>query len=392
MLGVDVAGLTELTDRIRRIGIHVLWQCCRDYLEGDENYLCSNCGNNVALGRILDGHLLRGLRYALAGDRSLVKVMTQGRDEDKGRVLQLKATLAEAEADLDVQEKIMQAMTRGWAAAGPEYANQAIDKYTATYIQPIMARVVEHRRDLEAAQAAGLTTAITQTEREVAEILTQATREWDNLTVEKRRAIITLLVDHVVVWTGEGATRECLIAFTWNTGATDYLVGWRGWDRDARPWTPDEDDALRKTWRTSEWEIISAALQPGRKYHATRRRAMHIGLGSGSKARLTQATAAEKTWADRHPEALYLLLEPAKTLQAALEGEALTVGEKGIESDVISVPLDVAGGVQIIQSTFCWTPRAACSAPARFRSAICPRLSSIRVRSLPRRCAPRRPP
>lgn len=265
------------------------------------------------LRAILNAHLKRRLHLLANSDEPLFRDIFERRRNAEREHASLGAELAEAEAEMKRLNTKYDRIDTRFDPATPEAEREVVLGPILADITRVTAQVYALRAKAAEAAHEADASGEGETEAELRTALAKAYETYDGLEIPRKRHLIALLVEHVVVMVGDGVTApECLIAFTWKNGQTDHLVGWRE-AQDTRPWTAEEDAALRELWPSGcDYRELKAALLPGRRYHAIRERALAIRNWGRAKQRPTgwkeKAWESEKTWHERNPDVLYLLL------------------------------------------------------------------------------------
>ena len=192
-----------------------------------------------------------------------------------------------------------------------------------------MLAVQSLEREMKDAERAGLTTSASLTEAELRAELIQMVSD-RTLPSDKLSGLIALFVEEVGILTSRLVTESVIVVrwrdrradhekqgkskMAWLAGAHDILLTWRGWNRDDREWTTEEDTALKRLWSASSGashEGIKSALLPGRAWNKIYRRAHDLKLTDGSRSRQRQIAArkSEETLADRNPDLGFMLLQ-----------------------------------------------------------------------------------
>lgn len=289
------------------------WRCREDHFSPRA---CSLWADDNRLGRILDAHLRRGLHLLLSQNTTLLHDIFAQRDAAKVQAARMVQEIAELEEEKTRRLEQLAALQTSLAGLDADFVKRELERFAKENVRPIMESLAQRQKDKAAAEAEGLLTDADKTEEEIRRELHDVYCNWDRLSFGRKKAIITLLVNHVGVITGDLDTHaESIIYFRW-AGAreiTDVLVGWRTF-RDSRPWTAEEDEVLRECWTQGvDYDAICARLQPGRKYWTVRHRVQALRLCTrGSRVRPAgeeeAIPARELSWGERNPDLLYYLL------------------------------------------------------------------------------------
>lgn len=392
--GMDDNGNPSLLRNMRLVGNNGVWACAKDHIEGKSEHLCSSWGLDNRLGKILDFHLFYNIHAWLASNHQFLQDVSVEHKQAKQRAGELRKEIGALEDERDRQLKRQDDLERRMQGMDEDFVRTQADAFFDANIRPIMISLSKLNKELVWAEAASVAGTADQLEEDFRADL-QAVIDTDNLPVSKKRDLIELFVDHIGILVGDGIdAREAIIVFKWagiSDGSgkpiTDVLVSWRGPWKDTRPWTPEEDTAIRELWpaqkpesgeqwfgeqSTDDYLKIKRRLQKGRKFSNIRRRAITLGVADGSRSKAWQSACAEldSSWGDKNPEVLYLIAgADVPTLakhatELGQEGELLPSDNKGvpIECDAvvlsegistqIPIPEEVLSGVQLLLAKY----------------------------------------
>ncbi len=303
------------------------WECYRERARGIRRGACSQWGDKNRLGRVIDLHLHRMLRSAMAGETLTIRSAGGGHERTEPLLAQKRKECRQFQRDYDNAMRTimeMQIPNEYWEddPAAMEMVSAEIKAQVAQYRQE---HVTPSLKKLAAVKAE-----ITRLETEAAEThaaaglcesvvhhLERVLTGWNALTVAERAEAVRTFAARVGVLVGDGVDcRETLMRFQWKHGERHHLISWRSAWQDRRRWTREEDEALRNLWPSSApWAEICQRLQPGRKFISAYNRAWEIGAAKGSgrpMAWYEEQKRADASFGDQHPEILYLHYRPSK--------------------------------------------------------------------------------
>ena len=348
---------------------HEQWFCSANDNDHSTSHLCSTW-SSAALRNILDAHVKRRLHLIVNGDEALFASVYEQRKQAEDKIERLKShqSLLEAERTNIMREyndfcKVLH--------GAPDNQRDKILRTIQDKLTPLLQLIEKCENDLQDARRGVQDAAEEKTAEAIRQDLTWALNRYDSLEVSRKRLLISLLVNHVVVMVGDGCVApECVILFTWSNGQTDVLVGWRDYVQDERNWLPEEDDAIRRLWASGcDYSTIKGALQPGRKFHSIKRRARALNAGQRGKLRaiplVKQAQIVDSTWHDRHPNVLYLRLagyELGDNVAMCHHHTADAANEWSRR--IQSVDIQVFRGVQLTIRSSCCRGGASAGAPS----------------------------
>jgi hypothetical protein len=341
--GRGADGAPALTHPMALHGSGTSWACYKDYRTQGRDGACSAWACDNVLGRILDAHLLRGITAALEGQHAIIRSLSDDRDERKRAAEKLRQEVADLERERERQLDQADALRRSLEGMEKGFADAELDRFHRERVRPVLASLAEKQRDLRRADDDGLAAPPDTSEREVREVLRRLVDGWDTIPLDEKRFAISVFVARVGVLVGDGAEgKEALVEFAWTDGVVDRLVGWRGPCKDERPWTAEEDEAIRRLWPSGcDWPEIKAELLPRRTFRRVRARARELGVAKGanrSNAWVDRHLDGDRSWGERHPEVLYLHLHPE-------DGRwCLAVGREG-GGTVMETPEEVGKGL-----------------------------------------------
>lgn len=297
-------------------GDYEQWQCSANQRDAETRGTLCQTWSGGTLRRVLNAHVKRRLHNIVQGEEQLFKDIFEIRQKAKADCEQLKRDIERLQTEqrraMDKYDRYDRMLTDAPATE----RNDTLDTILRDEIKPLMAKLAELKSDYEQAVAAGADTDIEKTAGELKASLADCYVKFDTLPTERKRHLFGLLVENVVVYTGDGiSAEESVILFTWKNLETEMLVTWRDQVRDMRPWTEAEDEAIKELWQSDcDFETLQERLLPGRKYNAMKRRAIAIEAtgqkGKNRKVSLRdQAAVKEQSWHEQHPDVLYLIVE-----------------------------------------------------------------------------------
>ncbi len=281
----------------------------------------SSCRSISDVGSLLERHLLSVVGALLDEGSEAISRLEDERNATKRRVTAIQRDLEMLrQRQADVSRTLI-ALQGGWAAFGEDFAVAESERWVKENVSPVASELKAKQRELAVAEGASLTTAVTTTASEVRESLHSAVAQWGQLTPMRRREIVATFVSDVgvLVPLRGGAV---LIEIEYNPqfilradGApvVDILIIYKNEWQDRRPFTSDEDDALRRLWPVesgADRDDIMTALLPGRNYHKIDRHVTKLGIkGNRTNAWRRAWMESTHTWAERNPDVAYLQVE-----------------------------------------------------------------------------------
>ncbi len=324
-------------------GKHLVWECRSDNVDGISTGSCSVWSNHDALTRILDAHLLRGIETALNGNRSIVRSLTNEINDRNAHLDRLRRE----ERELSNEHKHLLSYSSSYRMALEDQDDAAVtaemDKYNIETVRPVFVKLIECRREIARLESLPLTASSACSEVELRELLDRTVKAWVHVPVTDKIALIDLFVDDVLVLVANESGQECYVEFRWKNGMTDHLISWRQLTRDERPWTLEEDQVIRKHWRSRcSWAEIASGLLPLRKFSAVVKRTRILGVSKGANrayAWKKECLEQERSWGLLNPGILYLQLSPKSS------DYCLVVRQDGSPGEVIPLPDSVTAGL-----------------------------------------------
>jgi len=237
-------------------------------------------------------------------------------DDRANKIEAVRAEIEGHQKRLSRKRRDLDADLERWEADG--WSEEEIDaerkRWVEEQIVPIERALKDARRRLEVLlDTASPDNAASLGAGEMLGILDQIIGDWPTYPTATKQVLVQALVERVrVIADKSPAADEVWIQVVWRAGATDLLLAWRNPALDKRPFTEEEDGALRRLWASScTWAEITEALQPGRRYNLVRRRAAELGITGAGRSRAWREAAdlASKSYGQLHPEVAYWVRE-----------------------------------------------------------------------------------
>jgi hypothetical protein len=331
---------------------YTAWTCSHDIAANPlVRESCSSWGEDNVLTRILDAHLLSGLKLFVDDNRDRVSEVARWHRDRETRLKALTDAYSSTEANLESWrtrgDRIIENAT---ATGNARRAQQEVDRIYAQYIEPLLGELGRIQDEIDAPdeQQPEDPSALQAELRDVLD-------SWGEVSIEAKARYIAEFVDWVGVVVGDGIVyEEALIIFKWKHQAQlEYLMGWRGPGKDTRPFEDWEKEHIQAHWLspTMTWEGLKTGLQEGRKWGVIRNQAYALGLKKTEWNRkkgnspFAEASAEAKSFGRADRAVLYVQLNDLPDLATegrfvSVENQAEVLSFEGNASVILQAGLD----------------------------------------------------